>query len=171
MSHWPSYHWAFFQCSDGKLREADQILAINGQPLDQTVTHQQAISILQSAAERVQLTVARGPIPQLASPVVSRTPSAASTVSANSNAVCKKKKNPQSLETCRVKPLIRKFCFRLSTRLMNISMFTTDFMRHYTNNYFPNIWQVATRGDYWNSQWRNRPWIWDRWRQDHWGYC
>ncbi|KAM4611696.1 multiple PDZ domain protein [Polymixia lowei] len=72
--------------SDGKLREADQILAINGQPLDQTVTHQQAISILQRASERVQLTVARGPIPQLASPVVSRTPSAASTLSANSSA-------------------------------------------------------------------------------------
>uniref|UniRef100_A0A4W6E7S4 Multiple PDZ domain crumbs cell polarity complex component n=1 Tax=Lates calcarifer TaxID=8187 RepID=A0A4W6E7S4_LATCA len=66
---------------DGKLKEADQILAINGQPLDQTVTHQQAIGILQSASERVQLTVARGPIPQLASPVVSRTPSAASTLS------------------------------------------------------------------------------------------
>ncbi|XP_039996432.1 multiple PDZ domain protein isoform X3 [Xiphias gladius] len=71
---------------DGKLKEADQILAINGQPLDQTVTHQQAIGILQSASERVQLTVARGPIPQLASPVVSRTPSAASTLSANSSA-------------------------------------------------------------------------------------
>lgn len=71
---------------DGKLREADQILAINGQPLDQTVTHQQAIGILQNAAERVQLTVARGPIPQLASPAVSRTPSAASTLSANSSA-------------------------------------------------------------------------------------
>ncbi|KAF7666688.1 hypothetical protein LDENG_00096410 [Lucifuga dentata] len=54
---------------DGKLKEADQILAINGQPLDQTVTHQQAIGILQSASERVELTVARGPIPQLASPV------------------------------------------------------------------------------------------------------
>uniref|UniRef100_A0A665XEY4 Multiple PDZ domain crumbs cell polarity complex component n=1 Tax=Echeneis naucrates TaxID=173247 RepID=A0A665XEY4_ECHNA len=70
---------------DGKLKEADQILAINGQPLDQTVTHQQAIGILQSASERVQLTVARGPIPQLTSPVVSRTPSAASTLSANSS--------------------------------------------------------------------------------------
>ncbi|KAM7377385.1 hypothetical protein PAMA_013935 [Pampus argenteus] len=70
---------------DGKLKEADQILAINGQALDQTVTHQQAIGILQSASERVQLTVARGPIPQLASPVVSRTPSAASTLSANSS--------------------------------------------------------------------------------------
>ncbi|XP_034532118.1 multiple PDZ domain protein isoform X2 [Notolabrus celidotus] len=71
---------------DGKLREADQILAINGQPLDQKVTHQQAIAILQCASERVQLTVARGPIPQLASPAVSRTPSAASTLSANSSA-------------------------------------------------------------------------------------
>uniref|UniRef100_A0AAQ5ZB59 Multiple PDZ domain protein n=1 Tax=Amphiprion ocellaris TaxID=80972 RepID=A0AAQ5ZB59_AMPOC len=70
---------------DGKLKEADQILAINGQPLDQTVTHQQAIGILQSASEKVQLAVARGPIPQLASPVVSRTPSAASTLSANSS--------------------------------------------------------------------------------------
>ncbi|XP_029310521.1 LOW QUALITY PROTEIN: multiple PDZ domain protein [Cottoperca gobio] len=72
---------------DGKLKEADQILAINGQILDQTVSHQQAIGILQSASERVQLTVARGPIPQLSSsPAVSRTPSAASTLSANSSA-------------------------------------------------------------------------------------
>ncbi|XP_008433956.1 multiple PDZ domain protein isoform X4 [Poecilia reticulata] len=70
---------------DGKLKEADQILAINGQPLDHTVTHQQAISILQSASEKVQLSVARGPIPQLTSPVVSRTPSAASTLSAHSS--------------------------------------------------------------------------------------
>uniref|UniRef100_A0A8C5HXQ9 Multiple PDZ domain crumbs cell polarity complex component n=1 Tax=Gouania willdenowi TaxID=441366 RepID=A0A8C5HXQ9_GOUWI len=70
---------------DGKLKEADQILSINGQPLDQTVTHQQAISILQSVSERVQLIVARGPISQLVSPVVSRTPSAASTLSAKSS--------------------------------------------------------------------------------------
>uniref|UniRef100_A0A3P9MDM1 Multiple PDZ domain crumbs cell polarity complex component n=1 Tax=Oryzias latipes TaxID=8090 RepID=A0A3P9MDM1_ORYLA len=60
---------------DGKLKEADQILAINGQPLDQTVSHQQAIGLLQSVSEKVQLTVARGPIPQLTSPIVSRTPS------------------------------------------------------------------------------------------------
>nr|XP_020467076.1 LOW QUALITY PROTEIN: multiple PDZ domain protein [Monopterus albus] len=71
---------------DGKLKDADQILAINGQPLDQSVTHQQAIGILQSASETVQLTVAQGPIPQQVSPVVSRTPSAASTLSANSSA-------------------------------------------------------------------------------------
>lgn len=76
-----------FPYSDGKLKEADQILTINGQLLDQTVSHQQAIGILQSASERVELTVARGPIPQLASPAVSRTPSAASTLSANSSAV------------------------------------------------------------------------------------
>ncbi|XP_066576476.1 multiple PDZ domain protein isoform X3 [Amia ocellicauda] len=73
-------------CSDGKLKEADQILSINGQPLDQTITHQQAISILQKASEKVDLIIARGPIPQLASPVVSRTPSAASTLSAHSSA-------------------------------------------------------------------------------------
>lgn len=73
--------------SDGKLKEADQILAINGQPLDQTVSHQQAIGLLQSASEKVLLIVARGPIPQLTSPVVSRTPSAASTLSAHSSAV------------------------------------------------------------------------------------
>ncbi|NXM71125.1 MPDZ protein, partial [Serilophus lunatus] len=70
---------------DGKLKEADQILAINGQALDQTITHQQAISILQKAKDNVQLVVARGTFPQLISPVVSRSPSAASTVSACSN--------------------------------------------------------------------------------------
>ncbi|XP_062465020.1 multiple PDZ domain protein isoform X16 [Pezoporus occidentalis] len=72
---------------DGKLKEADQILAINGQALDQTITHQQAISILQKAKDNVQLVVARGACPQLVSPVVSRSPSAASTVSAHSNPV------------------------------------------------------------------------------------
>ncbi|XP_058279978.1 multiple PDZ domain protein isoform X8 [Hirundo rustica] len=72
---------------DGKLKEADQILAINGQALDQTITHQQAISILQTAKDNVQLVVARGTFPQLISPVVSRSPSAASTVSAHSNPI------------------------------------------------------------------------------------
>ncbi|XP_071437695.1 multiple PDZ domain protein isoform X6 [Pithys albifrons albifrons] len=72
---------------DGKLKEADQILAINGQALDQTITHQQAISILQKAKDNVQLVVARGTFPHLISPVVSRSPSAASTVSAHSNPV------------------------------------------------------------------------------------
>ncbi|XP_066507175.1 multiple PDZ domain protein isoform X2 [Hoplias malabaricus] len=71
---------------DGKLKEVDQILAINGQPLDQNVTHQQAVALLQRASEHVQITVARGPIPQLSSPIVSRTPSAASTLSAHSSA-------------------------------------------------------------------------------------
>uniref|UniRef100_A0A671EWL9 Multiple PDZ domain crumbs cell polarity complex component n=1 Tax=Rhinolophus ferrumequinum TaxID=59479 RepID=A0A671EWL9_RHIFE len=70
---------------DGRLQETDQILAINGQALDQTITHQQAISILQKAKDNVQLVVARGSLPQLISPVVSRSPSAASTISAHSN--------------------------------------------------------------------------------------
>ncbi|XP_052004124.1 multiple PDZ domain protein [Xyrauchen texanus] len=72
--------------SDGKLKEGDQILAINGQLLDQRVSHQQAIALLQRASDHMKITVARGPIPQLSSPVVSRTPSAASTLSAHSSA-------------------------------------------------------------------------------------
>ncbi|XP_042637235.1 multiple PDZ domain protein [Orycteropus afer afer] len=72
---------------DGRLKETDQILAINGQALDQTITHQQAISILQKARDNVQLVIARGSLPQLISPIVSRSPSAASTVSAHSNPV------------------------------------------------------------------------------------
>ncbi|XP_043422114.1 multiple PDZ domain protein isoform X16 [Prionailurus bengalensis] len=72
---------------DGRLKETDQILAINGQALDQTITHQQAISILQKAKDNVQLVIARGSLPQLISPIVSRSPSAASTVSAHSNPV------------------------------------------------------------------------------------
>ncbi|XP_043835383.1 multiple PDZ domain protein isoform X8 [Dromiciops gliroides] len=72
---------------DGRLKEADQILAINGYALDQTITHQQAISLLQKAKDNVQLIVARGSLPPLMSPIVSRSPSAASTVSAHSNPV------------------------------------------------------------------------------------
>ncbi|XP_073084618.1 multiple PDZ domain protein isoform X12 [Manis javanica] len=72
---------------DGRLRETDQILAINGQALDQTITHQQAISILQKAKDNVQLVIARGSLPQLISPIVSRSPSAASTISTHSNPV------------------------------------------------------------------------------------
>uniref|UniRef100_A0A3B3RT09 PATJ crumbs cell polarity complex component n=1 Tax=Paramormyrops kingsleyae TaxID=1676925 RepID=A0A3B3RT09_9TELE len=45
---------------DGRLREGDQILSIDGQLLDQTVTHQQAVSFLQKATEKVHLVVARG---------------------------------------------------------------------------------------------------------------
>uniref|UniRef100_A0A6I8SFP4 Multiple PDZ domain protein n=1 Tax=Xenopus tropicalis TaxID=8364 RepID=A0A6I8SFP4_XENTR len=70
---------------DGRLKEADQILSINGQPLDQTITHHQAIGILQKAKEQVQLVIARGPLPQLISPSISRSPSEASTVSALSS--------------------------------------------------------------------------------------
>ncbi|KAM6182197.1 multiple PDZ domain protein [Erethizon dorsatum] len=72
---------------DGRLKETDQILAINGQALDQTITHQQAISILQKAKDTVQLVIARGSLPQITSPRVSRSPSAASTISAHSNPV------------------------------------------------------------------------------------
>ncbi|KAG1945770.1 inaD-like protein isoform X2 [Pimephales promelas] len=44
---------------DGRLQENDQILAINGIPLDQSVTQQQAIALLQQQRDRVELVVAR----------------------------------------------------------------------------------------------------------------
>lgn len=54
-------HIVFCHYRDGRLREQDQILAIDGQPLD--LSHQEAIHILQSAQGLVQLVVARGPYP------------------------------------------------------------------------------------------------------------
>ncbi|XP_012284619.1 patj homolog isoform X2 [Orussus abietinus] len=44
---------------DGRLTEGDQILAIDGQPLDSNISHEQAISILQKARGLVELVVAR----------------------------------------------------------------------------------------------------------------
>jgi len=41
------------------LVEGDQILAIDGQPLDSNISHEQAISILQKARGLVELVVAR----------------------------------------------------------------------------------------------------------------
>lgn len=49
-------------CRHGGLRERDQLLAIDGQPLD--ISHQEAIKILQSAGGLVEIVVARGPAPQ-----------------------------------------------------------------------------------------------------------
>lgn len=90
---------------DGRLQEGDQILAIDGQPLDADISHQQAISILQQARGLVELVIARqkqprgdtpssGPAaasaavattaqqPELAtSPLVARSPSATSDTS------------------------------------------------------------------------------------------
>ncbi|RVE74143.1 hypothetical protein OJAV_G00038390 [Oryzias javanicus] len=44
---------------DGRLRELDQILAINGSPLEAVLKHQEALSLLQQPGERVELVVAR----------------------------------------------------------------------------------------------------------------
>ena len=46
-------------CRDGRLKENDQILAINDRVLSSGVSHQQAIHILQSASGVVRLLVAR----------------------------------------------------------------------------------------------------------------
>ncbi|XP_071490344.1 multiple PDZ domain protein-like [Diadema antillarum] len=45
---------------DGRLRESDQILAINGALVDSTVSHKQAIGMLQRVKDKVNLIVARG---------------------------------------------------------------------------------------------------------------
>uniref|UniRef100_A0A6Q2YRH3 PATJ crumbs cell polarity complex component n=1 Tax=Esox lucius TaxID=8010 RepID=A0A6Q2YRH3_ESOLU len=46
---------------DGRMQENDQILVINGTPLDQSVSQQQAIALLQQPGDRVDLVVARDP--------------------------------------------------------------------------------------------------------------
>ncbi|KAL7855805.1 hypothetical protein AOLI_G00194090 [Acnodon oligacanthus] len=50
--------------SDG-LRESDQILAVNGEVFDSSVTQQQAFRVLQNAVSMTTLTVARGPVSDL----------------------------------------------------------------------------------------------------------
>ena len=79
---------------DGRLQESDQILAIDGQPLDKGMSHQAAIAVLQQARGDVELIVSRGGIPRSgdlsrttsgASSFLSRTPSDVSSVSHTSN--------------------------------------------------------------------------------------
>ncbi|XP_069088646.1 inaD-like protein isoform X1 [Pleurodeles waltl] len=45
---------------DGRLKEHDHILAINGTPVDQNISHQQAIALLQQSTGSIHLVVARG---------------------------------------------------------------------------------------------------------------
>ncbi|XP_024114569.1 inaD-like protein isoform X2 [Oryzias melastigma] len=49
---------------DGRLRELDQILAINGSPLEAVLNHKEALSLLQQPGERVELVVARNRPPE-----------------------------------------------------------------------------------------------------------
>ncbi|KAM3914662.1 inaD-like protein [Leptodactylus fuscus] len=48
---------------DGRLKENDQLLAINYTPLDLTVSHQEAISLLQQSSGQIHLVVAKLPPP------------------------------------------------------------------------------------------------------------
>ncbi|KAM4640561.1 inaD-like protein [Discoglossus pictus] len=48
---------------DGRLKEKDQILAINYTPLDMNVSHQEAIALLQQYSGHINLVVAKGPVP------------------------------------------------------------------------------------------------------------
>ncbi len=46
-------------CRDGRLQERDQILVINGSPLEPGISQQQALALLQQPGETVELVVAR----------------------------------------------------------------------------------------------------------------
>ncbi|KAI7810552.1 putative multiple PDZ domain protein [Triplophysa rosa] len=59
--------------SDGRLREDDQILAVNGKLFDSSVAQEQAVKILQEATSTVTLTVARGPVAEVKPPQMSHT--------------------------------------------------------------------------------------------------
>ncbi|KAJ8247757.1 hypothetical protein GJAV_G00249950 [Gymnothorax javanicus] len=79
--------------SEGSLRLGDQILAIDGHPLDKTITAKQVTSQLKNAPERVQLTVARGPIAEPDSPLVS-----VERFSANALLPCESKSSREKME-------------------------------------------------------------------------
>lgn len=55
-------------CRDGRLQERDQILVINGSPLEPGISQQQALSLLQQPGETVELVVARGRPPDASLP-------------------------------------------------------------------------------------------------------
>lgn len=55
-----NYH-LFFSPRDQRLKENDQILAVNHTPLDLNISHQQAILLLQQSTGSLHLVVARGP--------------------------------------------------------------------------------------------------------------
>lgn len=54
------YNLQLSYCRDGRLQEGDQILAIDGKLLDSSISHKQAIHILQQAKGLVEIVVARG---------------------------------------------------------------------------------------------------------------
>ena len=75
---------------DGRLKESDQILAIDGRQLDSGMSHQEAIGVLQQTKGEVELIVARGGIPRSTNTsrrssatgsMISQTPSVVSSVS------------------------------------------------------------------------------------------
>ncbi|KAL2098196.1 hypothetical protein ACEWY4_007403 [Coilia grayii] len=58
---------------DGRLKPGDQLLAVDRQLFDSTVSQEHAVRVLQNVTDKVKLTIARGPIPQLSTPHTTRT--------------------------------------------------------------------------------------------------
>lgn len=54
--------FSFISPRDQRLKENDQILAINHTPLDHNISHQQAIALLQQTTGSLSLVVAREPV-------------------------------------------------------------------------------------------------------------
>lgn len=54
-----SSDWCCRGCRDGRLQERDQVLVINGSPLEPGISQQQALTLLQQSGEAVELVVAR----------------------------------------------------------------------------------------------------------------
>lgn len=63
-----------FMYSDGRLRENDQILFINNQPLNETAALRQAVQLLQAAQGKVKLVVAHGALKDYRGSVTENSP-------------------------------------------------------------------------------------------------
>jgi PDZ domain len=59
---------------DGRLRDSDQILSINNQPLDETSALRQAVQLLQAAQGRVTLVVAHDALNEYRGTVTTNSP-------------------------------------------------------------------------------------------------
>ncbi|KAG7277531.1 hypothetical protein CRUP_030693, partial [Coryphaenoides rupestris] len=83
---------------DGRLKEMDRILVINGSPLEPEVSQQQALTLLQQPAPTVELLVARDrPSPQQATPTAGAETSGVVGEDAVPNSVADKYDTPRLL--------------------------------------------------------------------------
>lgn len=83
-----SFFFSSYELRDQRLKENDHILAINHTPLDQNISHQQAIALLQQSTGSLHLVVAREPVQRN-----SRTAAVLSDINPPETVSCKNIKN------------------------------------------------------------------------------